>query len=753
MLALLAAVALLAATLTAVTLRTDMTAFLPSGTTPAARLLLAEARSGTASGLIFIGLEGAPVPELARISRAMADRLRASGLFQLVAGGEAALPPEQIDALFARRYLLGPADWSEAGLRAGLEAVLRQLRGAAGPLAARFGIEDPTGAFLAAIRPWAGMSRVRAIDGAWFAPERDRALLLARTAAGGMDVPAQEAATAAIELAFADAAPGPARLLVAGPAIFARDSARAIRGDVERISVLSTLLVAALLWWRFRRPLVIAAIAAPVIAGVAVAAGAVQLLFGSVHGVALGFGATMLGISVDYPVLMIGHRKHGEPAPATRARIARAFVLAVATATIGLGAMVFSGFPGLAQLGAFAAIGLVACAGLTWWGLPPLVVAANLAPSGAGDPAWLPRLERVRRVRALGLLPLAAAAGYLVAIGGPRWQGDLAALSPIPDQTRALDQALRTDLGAAETGQFLLIRALDAEAVLQAEEALLPALDRLVAAGGLGGYEAAARLLPSAARQREREAALPDAVTLNRALTAALAGLPFRPEAFAPFAAAVASSRGLAPLIPTDLAGTPLAARLDPLLQRTAEGWRGVVLLQGLVDPAGLPPGTTFIDLRGELGTILAAYTGRAWQWLGLSLLAILVLLAAGLRDPAMAARTLAAIAAAALLTVAALTALGISLSLIHLVALQLVAGVGLDYALFFARRQLDAEERARTFRTLITCNAMTLLTFGLLAASQTPILHDLGLTIALGAALALVCAFLITGEAPPPSP
>ena len=71
---------------------------------------------------------------------------------------------------------------------------------------------------------------------------------------------------------------------------------------------------------------------------------------------------------------------------------------------------------------------------------------------------------------------------------------------------------------------------------------------------------------------------------------------------------------------------------------------------------------------------------------------------------------------------------------MINIVALQFVAGVGLDYALFFARRQLDEEERARTLRTLSICNAMTVLTFGLLAFCRTPLLRQIGLTVVIGA-------------------
>ena len=111
--------------------------------------------------------------------------------------------------------------------------------------------------------------------------------------------------------------------------------------------------------------------------------------------------------------------------------------------------------------------------------------------------------------------------------------------------------------------------------------------------------------------------------------------------------------------------------------------------------------------------------------------------------------RVLGAVGAALLVTVAGLTAAGVRLSLIHLVALQLVAGVGLDYALFFARRPLDAEERARTLRTLVTCNGMTLLTFGLLAACQTPLLRDIGVTVATGALLAMAFSFLFAGQSP----
>ena len=73
----------------------------------------------------------------------MAAGLRESGLFSVVAGGQAALADTEGADLFARRYMLAPADFDTPALRRGLEGLLRQLRSSTAPLAAQFGLADP----------------------------------------------------------------------------------------------------------------------------------------------------------------------------------------------------------------------------------------------------------------------------------------------------------------------------------------------------------------------------------------------------------------------------------------------------------------------------------------------------------------------------------------------------------------------------------------------------------------------------------
>ena len=730
--------------------------------------------------------------QLAQASRALTARLVATGAFTLVrngAGSLAASPEARF--LFAHRYLLSPAVTPEAftttALRVDLQRLLAGLRSSAAPLVERFGLADPTGAFLALARVWLGGSHIGVADGVWFAADRPagrpRALILAETRSGGTDLTAQARVIAAIHAAFAAVAPPGARLVLGGTAILSAAAAQAVRADAELLSILSVLIVAALLLWRFRAPLVIAAIAIPIVLGLGAAALVVQAVYGSVQGIAFGFGMTMLGVSVDYPVLLVGHRKPGEAAPATFRRIGQAFALAATTAILGLSGMVFAGFPAIGQLGLFAVTGLAVAALATGFLLPPLIVAAELAPSAFGDAGLVRRIEPWRRFRPLGLAACAVAALVLVVAGGPHAAHDLAALSPVPAPALAADAQLRAEVGAPDAGQLGLVEGASAEAVLRAEERLAPVLAGLRAAGKIAGVEDAARLFPSRATQRARQAALPPPEMLARRLRTAAVGLGFRSAAFAPFLADVTAARRAAPLGPEAVRDPVLAARLAALLFRRdgqaegpqgaarpegappeaarpgaarpgAERWYGLIAPEGVTDPPFVAArlraaGVLYVDVAAETSRIVTGSTAAALRRLGWGGLAAVILLMLVLRDPRHVLRVAGAVLAALLLAVALLTAAGVRFSLLQIVALQFAAGVGLDYALFFARPQLDAEERARTLRTLMTCNAMTLLTFGLLATARTPLLRQIGVAVVVGAAASMLTAFLFAGRRP----
>ena len=71
------------------------------------------------------------------------------------------------------------------------------------------------------------------------------------------------------------------------------------------------------------------------------------------------------------------------------------------------------------------------------------------------------------------------------------------------------------------------------------------------------------------------------------------------------------------------------------------------------------------------------------------------------------------------------------------------MVAVGSNYALFFERQESGAQREERTVASLVLANVCTVIGFGTLSFSRIPVLHGIGLTVALGAVLCLVFAAL----------
>ena len=145
------------------------------------------------------------------------------------------------------------------------------------------------------------------------------------------------------------------------------------------------------------------------------------------------------------------------------------------------------------------------------------------------------------------------------------------------------------------------------------------------------------------------------------------------------------------------------------------------------------------LNVADQISALYQRYLHEAaWQAL-LGALAVLALLALHLRDAARLLRLCVPIGAACLIVVAALAASGVALGILHLVGLLLVVAIGSNYALFFDHlRQLGQTDRD-TLASLLLANLTTVLSFGLLAASNIQALHAIGQVVAPGALLSLV--------------
>jgi predicted exporter len=744
----------------------DLSAFLPAAPTRGQGVLLEELKSGVASRLLLIGIEGGDAPMRAAASKALASALRAEPAFDAVANGDSSAEQGAGPFLFAHRYLLSPAVDAERftvdGLRAAIDDTLALLGTPAGALVKPVLTRDPTGETVRIAEAMLPAHAPRIDDGVWVSRQAPRAVLVATTRAPGSDLDAQARAQDTVRAAFAPQAARGLRLELAGAPVFAVASRAQIRSEARRLALAGSVLVLGLLLAAFRRIGPVAIAVLPVATGVLAGIAAVSLTFGTVHAMTIGFGTTLIGEAVDYAIYYLVQARHDGAADGASAWLRTRWPtvrLGLLTSLCGFAALLLSGFPGLAQLGLYSIAGLVAAALTTRWVLTVIAphgavrtAAAGVprGPTGASDGRWTQRAVLALPRTRVAWRVLAIAAALFVLVHPSPWRGDITALSPVDPALVRLDAALRADVGAPDVGTLVAVTAGDLQGALEGAQAAGQRLDALVDAGLLDGYESPARLLPPVSTQLARRAALPDAATLTQRLEAATRDGPLPGSRLRPFVDDVQAARAQTPVERAALDGTPLAPAVDALLARDGPRWRAFLHLQpgtGGVDLArvkaalGDAAGIDVIAVKPELDALYAHYLHEAtWQALA-GAGAVVVLLAWRLRAPWRLLRVLAPLAAALVLVLAALTLAGTTLGILHLVGLLLVVAIGSNYALFFDHLgEAPAAEPAHdTLASLVLANATTVVSFGLLALSGIPVLQAIGRVVAPATLLCLV--------------
>ena len=751
-------------------IRTDLSVFLPRAPALEQQILIEQLRSGALARLVLVAIEGGTAEMRGEASRALAESLRADPQFPQVANGDGASLQADRALVFQQRYLLSPAvdaaRFSIDGLRRAISATIEAVAAPTGMLAASLLPRDPTGETLVLIDSLAGATPPHRAAGVWASRDGERALLMVALRAPLIDSDGQQRALATLKSRFVALDRPQLRLLTSGPAVFAAESRQRIISEAAVLSVLSIALVLILLWLAYRSMRTLALGAVPVACGVLAGFAAVGAGFGFVHGITLAFGATMIGEAVDYAIYFFVQADGADDGDGGwTQRLWPTVRLGLATSVVGFAALLFSGFPGLAQLGLFAIVGLVAAALVTRYVLPLLIPRPfhlrDLSAIGL-------RLEavaaRLRRVRGWIALPCIAATVFVAWHGSALWQHELIALSPLTPQARQLDTALRAELGAPDVRWIVAIPAHDREAALRGAEASTARLAPLVEQGVLAHVDTPTRWLPSTATQRQRQAALPAPRELQARLQEALAGLPLRAEKLQGFIDDVARARDGPLLTPESFAGTSLGFALQSLLVERATpavGEPAWLALLPLHAPAGQPIDIArvrsalaagaadggmplLLDMKSATDTLYADYLQEAAWLAGAAALAIVLLLAASLRSATRLLRVIVPLAAAVLCVIGGLAAAGVQISLLHLVGLLLVVAVGSNYALLFDRRgrpdvAADSTEPRRMLVSVALAAATTAVTFGVLGLSSVPVLGMIGSTVAPGVVLALV--------------
>ncbi|MDR0700919.1 MAG: MMPL family transporter [Azoarcus sp.] len=528
-----------------------------------------------------------------------------------------------------------------------------------------------------------------------------------------------------------------ARFLAAGVALHAAAAARQAEREMRLIGLGSLLGTFFLIGFVFQSVRALKLIAISLVSGAVVALFATFLLFERVHAVTLVFGVSLIGVAVDYAILVFAQHLGSQEPPWERyRRLLPTLGMALLTPALAYLALALTPFPGLEQMAVFAVCGIFGAWASVVCFYPYLLPATLPPPGNAGLMTRL--LARWPRWRNSGRHWRAAFCLAAVAAGGLaqlRTDDDIRGLFSGDAALMAEHRQASEILRLPSPAQMFLLDADTPETLLQNEETLLEHLRPLVAAKQIGGYEAVSRWLPSEARQRQARALRERLRTSDERLGEELE-LPGGWSAEASPGPLLTPEVWLASPVSASFRGLWLGAVAD---DEGMPRYASVALLQGLAGreageslarlARGLP-GVEWVDQTREVSSLMARYRELLTRTLLLACLAVPFLLYPFFGRRVW--RIVAPVSIAGALTLAVMGYLGIPLQLLNILAFLLALGMGVDYAIFLQARQAYAH----TLLATTLAASLTLLSFGLLAFSGTPALHALGLTITLGVAL-----------------
>lgn len=565
----------------------------------------------------------------------------------------------------------------------------------------------------------------------------------------------------------ADAAASALRIDAAGVPLFTDAAATRARDELGRIGAFSTAGVLLFALAFFGRIATLVLLAGSVAAGFAAGLGAALGLFDSLALVTFVFGATLIGVAVDYGAHWFAFASSIPDPIARRRALAPGLLTAALSSALAYGVLIATPLPGLRQMGLLAAGGLLTTLAVVLFWLP---YADRWAPRRDTRlvrflETRLPRLPRWDELPRLGQAALALGAVAFLAVGAARieWASGIRDLQFVPAGLAEAQTRLSTALRLPSPAQVFVVSGATEDAVLAAEERLLTALraDPTLDIQPL----AMADYVPSAARQAEDARLVREALRrITPRMTDVLGAGPQLPDP-SPEAPRVTADAVLATPFGAALGHLRLTSEADVAagVEKTvahlvmlsgvrAEHLEKLRALESIARADGPDASATsdiatrvrFVNLTGDMETILTRYRNRVLEsaLAGFGLLALVALRIFGLHN---AWRALLPALFGMLGALAAFGWAGIPVTLFTTLAIVLVLGLGVDYGIFLTRSPTDG----RTAAAVLFSGVTTLLSFGLLAASETPALAAFGWTVVYGLCLVWTIAQLVRPRKP----
>ncbi|MEW5910280.1 MAG: MMPL family transporter, partial [Thermodesulfobacteriota bacterium] len=473
------------------------------------------------------------------------------------------------------------------------------------------------------------------------------------------------------------------------------------------------------------------------------------MVFRETSAITIGFGAVLLGISVDYGVHVYFALRRSKRTPdSTLREVSRPILFSGFTTLAAFGVLLFSDLPGQRQMAVFTMTGIFTSLLLSLIVLPQII---RSNPSHAQSEKSIFKTPSPTTCRRILLVWILIMGVCIWKTAGLSFEGDLRSFNFVSKPVLRDELQLKKVWGDMRRYAMISVHQPEIESALEQNDLLFSALSKRFPDNHMISISP---FLPSSATQSENRRRWSEfwshsgGKTILDQFKKEMASDGFSETAFAPFFNRIPIAPG--PILPESLKSFGLGPLFGEFLIQNEAGIMVATLVPDTPEMKIFTdqlkdrlPGIRFISQSRFHEVISSAVSRDFIRFLTFASVAILILVSWLFRNRLRLFLALIPVASGLVIMAGIMGMAKIPFNMFNIIATILVIGLGVDYGIFMVFR-LTEYYGHDTEQSILVSGLTTLAGFGALSLAEHPALRSIGITVLIGIGAAIPSALWV---------
>lgn len=554
------------------------------------------------------------------------------------------------------------------------------------------------------------------------------------------------------------------RIRLSGNHVATLDNSQTIQQDVKRIIFVLSIGIFLIGVLFFRRKTHIILIFVPTMISLSFASAFVSFIYEDISAIALGCGAVLIGITVDFGIhILFGvDAGHGSSPETIIHKLRRPIFAGAFTTMAAFSCLVFSSLAGQRQMGVFSITGIF-CAAFFAVFLLKYFIPAHRANQRQPFIRLVDICDRLMEFRKKHINLICIAGSTLIIVGllginSFKFEGDVSKLNHLQPATQN-DMDSFLEIWGGFSPSLVLVKADTLDQALEKNDTLNDLLIKMQTKGLIGQITSLSHIFPSSKKREENNRHFRILINEKKILqieqmfedAARQAG--FKKGTFQSFINTL--KQGKVDFSIKDFDNTILKKLIDSkiIFQEnevfilTTIQIKDKILIPGIIEQIKSNiHGSMFLDKKYFISTITSIVAKEFKKLFFFAAAAMILVLTVFFRNLKIVSIIVTPVFLAAFITAGILGLLNIPINLISMIFIIFVFGVGVDFSIFLANHELYKEENEPnvTAGAVIVCALTTIGAFVCLVFARHEALFSIGVAGLTGMVTSLILSLML---------